>query len=43
MGETMDIANPSEEHAMLREMVRDWTKEHVEPQALEHDQSLIHI
>ena len=37
MGETMDIANPSEEHAMLREMVRDWTKEHVEPQALEHD------
>ena len=33
----MDIANPSEEHAMLREMVRDWTKEHVEPQALEHD------
>ena len=33
----MDIANPSEEHAMLREMVRDWTKEYVEPQALQHD------
>ncbi|MDA8594776.1 acyl-CoA dehydrogenase family protein [Euryarchaeota archaeon] len=33
----MDIANPSEEHAMLREMVRDWTKENVEPQALQHD------
>ena len=33
----MDIANPSEEHTMLREMVRDWTKENVEPQALEHD------
>ena len=33
----MDIANPSEEHAMLREMVRDWVKEHVEPQAFEHD------
>jgi len=33
----MDIGNPSEEHAMLREMVRDWTKEHVEPQALVHD------
>lgn len=33
----MDIANPSEEHMMLREMVRDWTKEHVEPQAFEHD------
>ena len=34
---TMDIANPSEEHLMLREMVREWTQEHVEPQALEHD------
>ena len=33
----MDIGNPSEEHAMLREMVRNWTKEHVEPQALVHD------
>jgi isovaleryl-CoA dehydrogenase len=33
----MDIANPSEEHAMLREMVRNWTEEFVEPQALEHD------
>jgi len=33
----MDIANPSEEHMMLREMVRDWTKEYVEPQAFEHD------
>ncbi|MDE0858486.1 MAG: acyl-CoA dehydrogenase family protein [Candidatus Poseidoniaceae archaeon] len=33
----MDIANPSEEHLMLREMVRDWTQENVEPQALEHD------
>ena len=31
----MDIANPSEEHLMLREMVRQWVK--VEPQALEHD------
>ena len=34
---TMDIANPSEEHLMLREMVREWTQEHVEPQALEYD------
>ena len=33
----MDIANPSEEHRMLREMVRDFVKEHVEPQALEYD------
>ena len=33
----MDIANPSEEHAMLRSMVRDWVDEFVEPQAFEHD------
>ena len=33
----VDIANPTEEHLMLREMVREWTKEHVEPQALEFD------
>jgi len=33
----MDISNPSEEHIMLREMVRDWTQEYVEPQALEFD------
>ncbi|MEE2985673.1 MAG: acyl-CoA dehydrogenase family protein [Candidatus Thermoplasmatota archaeon] len=33
----MDIANPSDEHQMLREMVRDFVAEHVEPQALEHD------
>ena len=33
----MDIANPSEEHLMLREMVRDFVKEYVEPQALEYD------
>ena len=37
----MDIANPSEEHAMLREMVRDFVKEHVEPQALVHDRDEI--
>tara|TARA_B110000438_G_scaffold9736_1_gene9895 strand:+ start:735 stop:1928 length:1194 start_codon:yes stop_codon:yes gene_type:complete len=33
----VDISNPSEEHTMLREMVRDWTQEYVEPQALEYD------
>ena len=33
----MDLANPSEEHQMLREMVREWTEEFVEPQALEYD------
>ena len=34
-----DIANPSDEHAMLREMLRDFVKSEVEPQALEHDRS----
>ena len=33
----MDIANPSEEHMMLRSMIRDWVDEYVEPQAFEHD------
>ena len=33
----MDIANPSEEHQMLRELVRDFVNEHVEPQSLECD------
>jgi len=34
---TFDIANPTEEHAMIREMVRDFVREEVEPQALEFD------
>lgn len=34
---TMDIANPSEEHIMLREMVRGFVEEQVEPQALQFD------
>ncbi len=33
----LDIANPTDEHAMLRQMVRDCVREEVEPQALEHD------
>ena len=33
----LDIANPTEEHAMLREMVRSFVYDEVEPQALEHD------
>ena len=33
----MDIANPTEEHSMLREMVRNFVRERVEPQALESD------
>jgi isovaleryl-CoA dehydrogenase len=34
-----DLENPTEEHRMLREMVRDFTREVVEPQAEEHDRS----
>jgi isovaleryl-CoA dehydrogenase len=33
----LDIANPTDEHAMLRRMVRDFVREEVEPQTLEHD------
>ena len=33
----MDIANPTDEHAMLREMVRSFVTEKVEPQALEYN------
>ena len=33
----IDIANPTEEHAMLREMVRNFVQDRVEPQALEND------
>jgi isovaleryl-CoA dehydrogenase len=33
----LDLANPTEEHAMIREMVRDFVREEVEPQALEHN------
>ena len=33
----MDIANPTEEHSMLREMVRNFVRDTVEPQALEND------
>ena len=32
-----DLANPSEEHQMLREMIRDFVQEFVEPQAHEYD------
>ena len=34
---TSDMYNPSDEHLMVRELVRDFVQEHVEPQALEHD------
>ena len=32
-----DLENPTEEHSLLRKMVRDFTREVVEPQAEEHD------
>jgi isovaleryl-CoA dehydrogenase len=32
-----DLENPTEEHRLLRQMVRDFTREVVEPQAEEHD------
>ena len=32
-----DLANPTEEHRMLRDMVRNFVQEEVEPQAHEHD------
>ena len=35
---TFDLFNPTEEHAMLRDMVRDFTREQIEPQAEEYDE-----
>ena len=35
---TLDLFNPSEEHQMLRDMVRDFTTNEVEPQAAKHDE-----
>jgi len=35
---TIDLFTPSEEHALLRQTVRTFTREEVEPQALEHDE-----
>ncbi|MCC6556480.1 MAG: acyl-CoA dehydrogenase family protein [Polyangiaceae bacterium] len=34
-----DLENPTEEHRMLRQMVRDFTRDVVEPQAEEHDRT----
>src|SRR5882724_4722489 len=33
-----DLQNPTDEHRMLRQMVRDFTREVIEPQAEEHDE-----
>src|SRR5262245_58336738 len=35
----VDLFNPSPEHALLRETVRQLVRDEVEPQALEHDRS----
>lgn len=34
---TMDIFNPTEEHAALRQMLRSFVENEVDPQALEHN------
>ena len=34
---SVDLSNPTEEHAMLRAMIRSFVSEEVEPQALEYD------
>ena len=34
---TIDLFSPTPEHALLRQTVRDFAREQVEPQALEHD------
>jgi isovaleryl-CoA dehydrogenase len=36
-----DLYNPTEEHAMLRETLKNFVREEVEPQALEHDRKEI--
>mgnify|MGYP005729429091 FL=1 len=37
MSAPFDIANPTQEHRMLRDMIRNFVSEEVEPQAHEHD------
>jgi isovaleryl-CoA dehydrogenase len=34
-----DLFNPTPEHALLRDVLREFVREHVEPQALEHDRA----
>ncbi|MBL4635092.1 MAG: acyl-CoA dehydrogenase family protein, partial [Kofleriaceae bacterium] len=40
LGTTLDskLVNPTEEHAMLRQTVREFTRKEIEPQAEEYDQ-----
>ena len=35
--ESIDLSNPTDEHKMLRQMIRDFVKSEVEPQAQEFD------
>ena len=35
----VDLFNPTSEHALLRETVRELVRDEVEPQALEHDRA----
>ena len=35
----VDLFNPSSEHALLRETIREFVRDEVEPQALEHDRT----
>lgn len=37
--QSIDLFNPTEEHQMLRDTLRQWVQAEVEPQALEHDRS----
>jgi len=39
LGTTGDMFNPTEEHAMLRSMVKQFAEAEIDPQALEHDRS----
>ena len=34
-----DLFNPTSEHALLRQTLREWVRDRVEPQALEHDRT----
>src|SRR5918995_6701782 len=35
----LDLFNPTSEHALLRETLREFVRDRVEPQALEHDRA----
>ena len=35
--QSIDLGNPTEEHSMLRDMIRSFVVEEVEPQAMEYD------